>query len=69
LKDIKSIIQQTKTTTVFVSHDLMELKYLAGTLAILMDGELKQTGPTEEVLSSPNTSTSTFINDWKSLLN
>lgn len=69
LKDIKSIIEQTKTTTVFVSHDLMELKYLAGTLAILMDGELKQTGPTEEVLSSPNASASTFINDWKSLLN
>lgn len=69
LKDIKSIIQQTKTTTVFVSHDLMELKYLAGTLAILMDGELKQTGPTEEVLSSPNASASTFINEWKSLLN
>lgn len=69
LKDIKSIIGQTKTTTVFVSHDLMELKYLAGTLAILMDGELKQTGPTEDVLSSPNASASTFINEWKSLLN
>ena len=69
LKDIKSIIQQTKTTTVFVSHDLTELKYLAGKLAILMDGELKQTGPTEEVLSSPNASASTFINEWKSLLN
>ncbi|WP_079507013.1 ABC transporter ATP-binding protein [Mesobacillus jeotgali] len=68
LKDIKSIIGQTKTTTVFVSHDLMELKYLAGTLAILMDGELKQTGPTEEVLSSPNASASPFINDWKSLI-
>ena len=69
LKDIKSIIEQTKTTTVFVSHDLMELKYLAGTLAILMDGQLKQTGPTEEVLSSPTASASSFINDWKSLLN
>lgn len=69
LKDIRTIIQQTNTTTVFVSHDLMELKYLAGTLAILMDGGLKQTGPTEEVLSSPNASASTFINDWKSLLN
>lgn len=69
LKDIKTIIQQTNTTTVFVSHDLMELKFLADTLAILMDGELKQTGPTEEVLASPNSSTSRFINDWQSLLN
>ncbi|GAM14318.1 ABC transporter ATP-binding protein [Mesobacillus selenatarsenatis] len=69
LKDIKSIIQQTNTTTVFVSHDLMELKFLADTLAILMDGDLKQTGPTEEVLASPNSSTSGFINDWQSLLN
>lgn len=69
LKDIKSIIEQTKTTTVFVSHDLMELKYLAGTLAILIDGELKQSGPTEEVLSSPNPSAAVFINEWKSLIN
>jgi tungstate transport system ATP-binding protein len=69
LKDIKSIIHQTKTTTVFVSHDLMELKYLAENLAILMDGELKQSGPAEEVLSSPNSSTAAFINDWKTLLN
>ncbi|MBT2693200.1 ABC transporter ATP-binding protein [Bacillus sp. ISL-55] len=69
LKDIKTIIQQTNTTTVFVSHDLMELKFLANTLAILMDGELKQTGPTEEVLASPNASASTFINEWKSLIN
>ncbi|WP_423408115.1 ABC transporter ATP-binding protein [Heyndrickxia sp. MSNUG] len=68
LKDIKTIINQTKTTTVFVSHDLMELKYLADTLAILMDGELKQSGPTEEVLSSPNASAAPFINEWKSLL-
>ncbi|RSD25068.1 ABC transporter ATP-binding protein [Mesobacillus subterraneus] len=68
LKDIKSIIKQTDTTTVFVSHDLMELRYLSDTLAILMDGELKQTGPTEEVLSSPNASTAAFINEWKSLL-
>ena len=69
LKDIKTIIQQTKTTTVFVSHDLMELKYLADKLAILMDGELKQSGPTEEVLSYPNPSAAPFINEWKSLLN
>jgi tungstate transport system ATP-binding protein len=69
LKDIKAIIGQTKTTTVFVSHDLMELRYLADVLAILIDGELKQTGPTEEVLSSPNPSTAAFINEWKSLLN
>lgn len=69
LKDIKSIIGQTKTTTVFVSHDLMELKYLADSLAILIDGELKQSGPTEEVLSSPNPSAAAFINEWKSLIN
>jgi len=68
LKDIKTIINQTKTTTVFVSHDLMELKYLADTLAILMDGELKQSGPTDEVLLSPNPSAAPFINEWKSLL-
>lgn len=69
LKDIRSIIHQTKTTTVFVSHDLMELKFFADKLAIMMDGELKQSGPTEEVLSSPTPSAAAFINEWKSLLN
>ncbi|WP_210365255.1 ABC transporter ATP-binding protein [Bacillus sp. REN3] len=68
LKDIKSIIQQTNTTTVFVSHDLMELKYMADSLAILIDGDLKQSGPTAEVLSSPNPSAAAFINQWKDLL-
>lgn len=68
LKDMKLIIQQTNTTTVFVSHDLMELKFLADSLAILMEGELKQTGPTAEVLAYPNPSSAPFINEWKKLL-
>ncbi|PLR92573.1 energy-coupling factor ABC transporter ATP-binding protein [Bacillus sp. T33-2] len=68
IKDIKTILHQTKTTTVFISHDLMELKYLCDRLAILIDGEIRQSGPTEEVLASPNPASAAFIREWTSLL-
>ncbi|MCM3585097.1 ATP-binding cassette domain-containing protein [Mesobacillus maritimus] len=68
LKDIKNVVEQTSTTTVFISHDLMEIKYFTNTLAILIDGEIKQYGPTDEVLSFPNRSSATFIGEWNQLL-
>jgi tungstate transport system ATP-binding protein len=68
LKDIKNVVKETNTTTVFISHDLMEIKYFTNRLAILIGGEIKQHGPTEEVLSFPNSASSTFIGEWNHLL-
>lgn len=68
LKDIKNVVTRTQTTTVFISHDLMEIKYFTERLAILMGGEIKQSGPTEDVLRSPNTEAASFIGEWNSLL-
>ncbi|WP_053360498.1 ATP-binding cassette domain-containing protein [Bacillus sp. FJAT-27251] len=68
LKDMKQVVENTKTTTVFISHDLVEIKYFTQRLLILMDGEIKQSGPTTEVLSSPNEAAAGFIGEWSELL-
>ncbi|MDN3019851.1 ATP-binding cassette domain-containing protein [Paenibacillus sp. BSR1-1] len=65
MEDFKQIISETKTTAVFVSHDLMEVNYLTNRLAIIVNGEVKQSGPTPMVLEHPNSSTSPFLNEWK----
>lgn len=68
LRELKEILKATETTTVFVSHDLLEIKYLTDRLAILMDGEIKQLGNTLDVIENPNTFTSPFIQEWKEFI-
>lgn len=68
LKELKEILTSTGTTTVFVSHDLLEIKYLTDRLGILMNGEIKQIGETMEVIENPNQSTAPFINEWNSFI-
>ncbi|WP_462411072.1 ATP-binding cassette domain-containing protein [Neobacillus sp. Marseille-QA0830] len=65
MEDFKQIMAETQTTAVFVSHDIMEVHYLTNQLAIIVDGEVKQTGPTSQVLKHPNASVQSFLNEWK----
>jgi tungstate transport system ATP-binding protein len=65
MEDFKQIIEDAKTTAVFVSHDLMEINYLTSQLAIVVNGEVKQVGSTPRVLEQPNSSTASFLNEWK----
>ncbi len=65
MEDFKQIISATNTTAVFVSHDLMEVHYLTNRLAIMVGGEMKQSGPTPQVLEYPNAATQSFLNKWK----
>lgn len=65
MEDFKEIIGRTGTTAVFVSHDLIEVTYLTERLAIIVGGNLKQIGPTQEVLEQPNAATASFLNEWK----
>lgn len=64
LKDLKEIINSTKTTTFFISHDMVETKYLTDTLVILQNGKVKQIGKTLDVISNPNEATAAFLNEW-----
>lgn len=68
LKELKEILTTTKTTTVFVSHDLLEIKFLTERLAILMNGEVCQVGPTLDVIDHPNEKTTPFIQEWKEFI-
>ena len=65
MDDFKTIIKNSGNTTVFVSHDLMEINYLTTQLAIIVNGEVMQYGPTQRVLEQPNSGTSPFLNEWK----
>lgn len=64
MDDFKGIIEESGTTTAFVSHDIMEINYLTNTLAIIVNGEVKQYGPTQRVLEHPNSAASPFLNEW-----
>jgi len=68
IDDFKSILASAGTTVLFVSHDLLEVKSLTDELFIMMNGSLMQQGPTEHIIESPNESTRSFINEWKSYL-
>lgn len=69
LSDLKKIIKEMELTTIFVSHDLMEIKYIADELVIIMDGQVAQVGDTREVINHPNEVTQEFIKKFDLLLN
>jgi tungstate transport system ATP-binding protein len=66
LEDFKLVLESTKTTAVFVSHDLMEVQYLTNLLAVMEKGEIIQTGLTADVINHPNEKAAAFLNVWKS---
>ncbi|MBP2240397.1 tungstate transport system ATP-binding protein [Cytobacillus eiseniae] len=65
LKDFKSIIKDTDMTTIFVSHDLTEVKFMTDRLAILMNGEIVQIGSTLDVVTNPNAYSAPFMNEMQ----
>lgn len=65
--DLKDILKDTKTTTFFVSHDLLEINHLTKSLALIINGKVVQFGPTKEVIAAPNEIASSFLNKWKEL--
>jgi tungstate transport system ATP-binding protein len=53
LEDFQSLIAESRITTIFVTHDMDEALHLGHRMAVLLDGQLKQIGPPDEVLSAP----------------
>jgi multiple sugar transport system ATP-binding protein len=47
--ELKAIHQQTQATTVFVTHDQSEAMSMADRIVIMKDGEVVQTGSTDDV--------------------
>lgn len=53
LKDLGELLNETATTTVFVTHDLNEAAQLAGRMAVIAGNRLRQVGEPEDVFTAP----------------
>ena len=63
LDDLGTLLKETATTTVFVTHDLPEAAQLAARIAVIINNRLHQVGSPEEVFASPaHEDVSNFVN-------
>lgn len=53
LEDLGTLLDETSTTTVFVTHDLGEATQLAGRMVIIIGNRLRQIGKPEDVFGYP----------------
>jgi tungstate transport system ATP-binding protein len=53
LDDLRRILPESGTTTVFITHNLPEARQLAGRMAIIIAGRVRQTGLVTDILNSP----------------
>jgi tungstate transport system ATP-binding protein len=51
--DLAAVLRETGTTAIFVSHDREEAMQLADRVAVVLDGRLRQVGPTQSVFGAP----------------
>jgi molybdopterin-binding protein len=62
LEDFESVLRETKTTTVMVTHDRNEALVLGDRVAVLMNGSISQLGAPDEVFGSPaNEEVASFV--------
>jgi tungstate transport system ATP-binding protein len=63
LEDLGMLLEDTATTTVFVTHDLGEAEQLSGRMAIIVGNRLRQVGSPQDVFASPaNEEVAQFLN-------
>jgi tungstate transport system ATP-binding protein len=53
LEDLKSVLTETKMTTIFITHDLQEALKLATRMAVILDGRIEQCGIPQNVFDQP----------------
>ena len=56
--ELKSLLQETQTTTIYVTHDQVEAMSLADRIAVMHGGEIVQYATPMEVYANPAT---TFV--------
>lgn len=62
LEDLKSVLSETKMTTIFITHDLQEAVKLATRMAVILDGRIEQCGIPWDVFDQPaNDQVATFL--------
>ena len=53
IQDLEQVLKQTRTTTVFATHDRLEALRLSDRIAVMDRGRILQIGPPEEVMNKP----------------
>jgi tungstate transport system ATP-binding protein len=53
IEDLESVLQQTRTTTIFATHDRLEALRLSNRIAVMNRGSILQIGSPEEVMNHP----------------
>jgi tungstate transport system ATP-binding protein len=53
IEDLEHILQQTRTTAIFATHDRLEALRLSDRIAVMNEGKVLQIGPPEEVANRP----------------
>jgi ABC-type proline/glycine betaine transport system ATPase subunit len=53
LKDLSELLSYDHRTTIFVTHNLKEAAQIGSRIAVIINGELKQTGTPQEIKKSP----------------
>jgi iron(III) transport system ATP-binding protein len=53
--EVKSLLKQSGSTAVFVTHDQEEALFLGDDVAVMNEGRLEQTGTASEIFHSPRT--------------
>src|SRR4030042_1974142 len=57
LEDLEHILQQTRTTAIFATHDRLEALRLSNRMAVMNEGKIFQIGSPGEVMNHP-------VNEW-----
>ncbi len=53
IEDLERILRQTRTTTIFATHDRLEALRLSDRIAVMKEGKILQIGTSEEVMNHP----------------
>jgi molybdopterin-binding protein len=53
MQDLRGLLSEIGTTTIFITHDQVQALYLGDRVAVLLDGKLRQVGYPQSVFSSP----------------
>lgn len=61
IEQLACSLEDQGITTIWVTHDLDQLRRLAATIVILVDGRVAQAGPADEVLGAPVPAVATFL--------
>jgi tungstate transport system ATP-binding protein len=53
LEDLRSVLAETRMTTIFITHDFQEARKLSTRMAVMLDGRIEQSGAPHEVFERP----------------